>query len=217
MAHRGDVVERKRLLPLTPCSRIVSLHVLQFNTPVQLGPASSTKPHDARIFTIPVQEDDILILASDGLSDNLWDGDILDEVVRFRRSFMGTTSTKSNDSNAPESAPPTPAGAATATPAPSATFRRSTLAGMLSEALCSRAKRVSETRGSRKAEKATKSVLTSTEAGASTQAQAQAQADVPFARRAKEQGKLFEGGKPDGEFVRHVIYDASRGATRLDR
>ena len=141
--------------------------------------------------------------------------DILDEVVRFRRSFMGTTSTKSNDSNAPESAPPTPAGAATATPAPSATFRRSTLAGMLSEALCSRAKRVSETRGSRKAaagEKTAKSVLTSTEA-----AGAQAQTDVPFARRAKEQGKLFEGGKPDGEFVRHVIYDASRGATRLDR
>ncbi|TFK78055.1 hypothetical protein K466DRAFT_107905, partial [Polyporus arcularius HHB13444] len=62
-----------------------------FNTPVQLGPSSSTKPHDARIFTIPVQEDDILILASDGLSDNLWDADILDEVVRFRRSFMGSS------------------------------------------------------------------------------------------------------------------------------
>ena len=89
---------------------------------------------------------------------------------------------------------------------------------MLSEALCSRAKRVSETRGSRKAapgEKTAKSVLTSTEAGSA--ASAQAQPDVPFARRAKEQGKLFEGGKPDGEFVRHVIYDASRGATRLDR
>ena len=56
---------------------------------MQLGPASSTRPHDARIFTVPVQADDILILASDGLSDNLWDADILDEVVRFRRSFMG--------------------------------------------------------------------------------------------------------------------------------
>ena len=132
-------MERKRLLPLTPQSYIVSSHVLQFNTPVQLGPASSTKPHDARICTIPVQEDDILILASDGLSDNLWDGDILDEVVRFRRSFMGP-SAQSNDSNASDPAPPASAGAAT--PAPSATFRRSTLAGMLSEALCSRAKRV---------------------------------------------------------------------------
>lgn len=138
----------------------------QFNTPVQLGPTSSTKPHDARTFTIPVQEDDILILASDGLSDNLWDADILDEVVRFRRSFMGTSASQE-----------------TATPAPSATFRRSTLAGMLSEALCSRAKRVSETRGSRKSQVEKKS----------------AEVDVPFAKRAREQGKLFEGGKPDGE------------------
>ncbi|TBU44903.1 hypothetical protein BD309DRAFT_761825 [Dichomitus squalens] len=172
-----------------------------FNTPVQLGPASSTKPHDARIFTIPVQEDDILILASDGLSDNLWDADILDEVVRFRRSFMGTTPpAKPNDGDAFAPAPPAPASAAhtaTATPASSATFRRSTLAGMLSEALCSRAKRVSETRGPRKASATTtttttKSVLTTSEAGARGP-----QADVPFAKRAKEQGKLFEGGKPD--------------------
>ena len=37
---------------------------------------------------MPVEADDILVLASDGLSDNLWDEDILDEVVRFRRSFM---------------------------------------------------------------------------------------------------------------------------------
>ncbi|CDO70670.1 hypothetical protein BN946_scf184761.g7 [Trametes cinnabarina] len=59
-----------------------------FNTPVQLGPASSTKPADARVFTVPVEADDILILASDGLSDNLWDAEILDEVVRFRKSFM---------------------------------------------------------------------------------------------------------------------------------
>ena len=146
----------------------------QFNTPVQLGPTSSTKPHDARIFTIPVQADDILILASDGLSDNLWDADILDEVVRFRRSFMGTSASQE-----------------TATPAPSATFRRSTLAGMLSEALCSRAKRVSETRGLRKSQMEKKSAV---------------EADVPFARRAREQGKLFEGGKPDGECLRVLLY-----------
>ncbi|RPD58265.1 hypothetical protein L227DRAFT_505421 [Lentinus tigrinus ALCF2SS1-6] len=145
-----------------------------FNTPVQLGPTSSTKPHDARIFTIPVQEDDILILASDGLSDNLWDADILDEVVRFRRSFMGS-----------------PASQEDASPAPSTIFRRSTLAGMLSEALCSRAKRVSETRGSRKSQAQGQTEKKSA-AGNGT-----AETDVPFARRAREQGKLFEGGKPD--------------------
>ncbi|KAI0665554.1 hypothetical protein C8Q78DRAFT_986097 [Trametes maxima] len=100
-----------------------------FNTPVQLGPASSTKPHDSRVFTVPVQEDDILILASDGLSDNLWDADILDEVVRFRRSFMNTSSPSLADIAA--LTPPTPDTTA---------LRQMTLAGMLSEALCSRAR-----------------------------------------------------------------------------
>ena len=82
---------------LHPTRKACLIHVLilsdQFNTPVQLGPTSSTKPHDARVFTIPVQQDDILILASDGLSDNLWDKDILDEVVRFPRSFTGPSVT----------------------------------------------------------------------------------------------------------------------------
>ena len=40
-------------------------------------------------FTACVQEDDILILASDSLSDNIWDADILGEVARFRSSFIG--------------------------------------------------------------------------------------------------------------------------------
>lgn len=158
------------------------------------------------MFTVPVQEDDILILASDGLSDNLWDKDILDEVVRFRRSFMGPPSAKPK-SNSDEAEAAAPAAAS-----PSTTFRRSTLAGMLSEALCSRAKRVSEMRGMSKAAaaaEAKKSVLTSAEDGVS-QAQAQAGPEVPFAKRAKEQGKVFEGGKPDGEFV----YDVFRSMDR---
>ncbi|EIW52806.1 uncharacterized protein TRAVEDRAFT_61130 [Trametes versicolor FP-101664 SS1] len=146
-----------------------------FNTPVQLGPASSTKPQDARVFTVPVEEDDILILASDGLSDNLWDADILDEVVRFRHSFMGSgASTPAADS--PGASPATTA------------FRRSTLAGMLSEALCSRAKRVSEIRGSRKS---------SSHAQNANEPKVQVELEVPFAKRAREQGRLFDGGKPD--------------------
>ncbi|EIW77822.1 hypothetical protein CONPUDRAFT_37980, partial [Coniophora puteana RWD-64-598 SS2] len=56
-----------------------------FNAPVQLGPSSNARPADAQIITLPVQQDDILILASDGLSDNLWDDEVLDEVVRFKR------------------------------------------------------------------------------------------------------------------------------------
>ncbi|KAI0665465.1 phosphatase 2C-like domain-containing protein [Trametes maxima] len=152
-----------------------------FNTPVQLGPASSTKPHDARVFTVPVQEDDILILASDGLSDNLWDADILDEVVRFRRSFMNTPSPSLADAAA--LAPPTPGTTA---------LRRTTLAGMLSEALCSRAKRVSETRRARDSASSSSSPGQARKAGG-----VQVGVEVPFARRAREQGRLFDGGKPD--------------------
>lgn len=120
---------------------------VQFNTPVQLGPASTTRPRDAQVFRVPVQADDILILASDGLSDNLWDEDVLDEVVRFRRPCVAES-----------------------------VFGRSALAAMLSEALCSRARRAAEGRA----------------AGGPEQ-------EVPFARRARELGRAFQGGKPDGE------------------
>lgn len=134
----------------------------QFNTPVQLGPSSPTRPRDAQAFTIPVQEDDILILASDGLSDNLWDEDILDEVVRFRHAFLSDASTRVN----------------------SDVLRRNTLAGMLSEALCSRARNVAERKGSRSHRVRGTPPVPSDE--------------IPFARRAREQGKWFDGGKPDG-------------------
>jgi hypothetical protein len=108
-----------------------------------------------------VQADDILILASDGLSDNLWDEDILDEVLHFRRSFLDSTTSASER-----------------------LLRRRTLAGMLSEALCSRARRVSEMVG--------RPAL----AGAQV---ADINDEVPFARRAREQGRSFRGGKNDGE------------------
>ncbi|KAH9840726.1 phosphatase 2C-like domain-containing protein [Rhodofomes roseus] len=129
-----------------------------FNTPVQLGPASPTRPRDAQVFRIPVQADDILILASDGLSDNLWDEDVLDEVIRFRRPFLADGSWS--------------------TPAPAqGVLGRSTLAAMLSEALCSRARRAAERREG-------KGVC-------------DPELEVPFARRARELGRSFHGGKPD--------------------
>lgn len=36
---------------------------------------------------LPVRADDILIRASDGLGDNPWDEDVLDEVVRVREAM----------------------------------------------------------------------------------------------------------------------------------
>jgi hypothetical protein len=56
-------------------------------------------------------------------------------------------------------------------------LRRRTLAGMLSEALCSRARRISGRHATEEKE----------------------ENEIPFARRAREQGKTFKGGKNDGE------------------
>ena len=130
-----------------------------FNTPVQLGPSSSARPSDAQILELPVQADDILILASDGLSDNLWDSEVLDEVVRFKRSFLKDVKQGTGKG----------------------LLGRRTLAGMLSEALCSRARRVSERKGKNFADD-----------------EGDVEDEIPFARRAREQGKTFKGGKIDG-------------------
>ncbi|KAB5588417.1 Protein phosphatase PTC7 [Ceratobasidium theobromae] len=55
-----------------------------FNFPYQLGPHSSTTPRaDAQLITEKVVPGDIVILASDGLGDNLWDDEVLAEVERF--------------------------------------------------------------------------------------------------------------------------------------
>ncbi len=145
------------------------------------------------MFTIPVQADDILVLASDGLSDNLWDEDILDEVVRFRRSFLPPSTSSSGSS-------------ASATPSLGARegiLGRRTLAGMLSEALCSRARAVSERRGSGSSSRglpSRKGSPTLTKAVPSKGVENE-EDEVPFARRAREQGKSFRGGKLDGECI----------------
>ncbi|SCZ90390.1 BZ3500_MvSof-1268-A1-R1_Chr1-3g01958 [Microbotryum saponariae] len=55
-----------------------------FNFPFQAGTTSKDTPiKDAQRFNIKVQKDDIVILSSDGLMDNLYDEDILEEVLRF--------------------------------------------------------------------------------------------------------------------------------------
>ncbi|KAH8105473.1 hypothetical protein BXZ70DRAFT_920999 [Cristinia sonorae] len=180
-----------------------------FNTPVQLGPSSSTRPQDAKVFTIPVEADDILVLASDGLSDNLWDEDILDEVVRFRRGFMDkehrsiSTTTMHSESHG--------------------ILGRRTLAGMLSEALCSRARSVSERRG-----RATKSSTTRMFASAPSTSPSPLKSmllddssigcassdEVPFARRAREHGKCFRGGKPDDISVLIAVVSPSQNTSK---
>jgi hypothetical protein len=147
-----------------------------FNTPVQLGPVSPSRPRDAQLFELPVQADDILILASDGLSDNLWDEEVLEEVVRVREVLLRHTSPFGSELTSGDRR------------ASLHVLARKSFAGMLSEALCSKARRVAE-RGH-----------------SSVQAEAIGSEDdscgneVPFARRAREEGRKFKGGKVDGKF-----------------
>lgn len=52
-----------------------------FNFPYQIGTGSADKPHHAQRIQVEVQPDDLVILGTDGLWDNLFDEDIIDIVA----------------------------------------------------------------------------------------------------------------------------------------
>ena len=139
----------------------------------------------AQSFTLPVQADDILILASDGLSDNLWDEDVIDEVKRFRQGGW-LNPADMQDTSAVDSL-----------------LRRRTLAGMLSEALCSRAKKVS---GRKKTKSSSLNDPHSASASGTSTPVEGVEDEIPFARRAREVGKSFSGGKGDGKQIRFMSW-----------
>ncbi|KAL5033849.1 hypothetical protein RTP6_001755 [Batrachochytrium dendrobatidis] len=49
-----------------------------FNFPYQLGTVSKDGPGDAQVFSIPVQEGDIVVIGSDGIFDNVFDDEIVE-------------------------------------------------------------------------------------------------------------------------------------------
>ncbi|KAJ7302931.1 phosphatase 2C-like domain-containing protein [Mycena albidolilacea] len=175
----------------------------RWNTPVQLSAAADSDPAQtataraevtpasaAHLFTLPVQAGDILILASDGLSDNLWDEDVLEEVGRVNRAFTGAAATSSAASANAEGG------------MDGARLRRRTLAGMLSEALCSRARRVATRRAGRErgrpcAVPASEPLACAGSPLADVPEEWADEDDTPFARRAKETGRVYRGGKND--------------------
>ncbi|KAI7824236.1 phosphatase 2C-like domain-containing protein [Kickxella alabastrina] len=60
-----------------------------FNFPYQLGTeAHSDTPSDAQVFRLKIQKGDIIIVGSDGVFDNLFDEDILDEVNQHLPPLM---------------------------------------------------------------------------------------------------------------------------------
>ncbi|PPQ73035.1 hypothetical protein CVT24_001415 [Panaeolus cyanescens] len=228
-----------------------------YNHPLQLGPleqpptpsTKSSLPTQPHTFSLPVRENDILILASDGLSDNLWDDDILDEVVKFRRSYNWDTDdavevsferarsrssspssrSSSSSSRSSSTAPTTPdslsaslsnlhlASSSSASPS---SLRRKTFAKMLSEALCSRAKRVSERRGSRSMLRRRRPSSIPEEQPHNSQVKEEQEDEIPFARRARMSGKVFRGGKPDDISVVVAVIsriDSSSSPESMDR
>jgi serine/threonine protein phosphatase PrpC len=60
-----------------------------FNYPFQLGTGSSDSPRDAQLFVVKVECGDIVIVGSDGIFDNLFDEDIVEEVKRAIRRNRG--------------------------------------------------------------------------------------------------------------------------------
>ncbi|RGB34515.1 phosphatase 2C-like domain-containing protein [Rhizophagus diaphanus] len=51
-----------------------------FNYPYQLGTGSIITPKDSQQFTVKIQLGDIIIMGSDGIFDNLFENDIIDEI-----------------------------------------------------------------------------------------------------------------------------------------
>lgn len=147
-----------------------------------------------------------MILASDGMSDNLWEEDVLDEVKRF--AGMHLPSQESSAVDAGLDAGVDSGYSSSSSDGESGLLGRRTLAGLLSEALCSRARRVSEQARAFRDGAACGGISSSkpkaqnTAQGEPSNGDSNAE-EVPFARRAREEGKSFRGGKSDGKFFRH--------------
>ncbi|KAI9469199.1 phosphatase 2C-like domain-containing protein [Coemansia mojavensis] len=63
-----------------------------FNFPYQLGTeAHADAPSDAQVFRLKVQKGDVVVVGSDGVFDNLFDEDILEEVGRHLPPAMRAT------------------------------------------------------------------------------------------------------------------------------
>eukprot|EP01125_Pyxidicula_operculata_P017389 TRINITY_DN6086_c0_g1_i2.p1 TRINITY_DN6086_c0_g1~~TRINITY_DN6086_c0_g1_i2.p1 ORF type:complete len:251 (-),score=45.42 TRINITY_DN6086_c0_g1_i2:19-771(-) len=57
----------------------------RFNMPYQLGSNNRNKPTDADLYKFQLQEKDIIVLATDGVLDNLYDNQILDIVKQNQK------------------------------------------------------------------------------------------------------------------------------------
>ncbi|GAA5949824.1 hypothetical protein JCM3765_007706 [Sporobolomyces pararoseus] len=101
-----------------------------FNFPFQAGTNSKDTPgKDAQRFMVKVKKDDIVLLASDGLVDNVFSDDLLEEILRFVSVSPSPTPT------------PTTTSSSTTSGGPRYTLNKFS-PQLVSESLCYRAKSV---------------------------------------------------------------------------
>jgi len=61
-----------------------------FNCPFQLGKNSFDTPKkDAQSFTVKIQQGDMIVMGSDGIFDNLFDDEILEEIITYQKRQNG--------------------------------------------------------------------------------------------------------------------------------
>jgi protein phosphatase PTC7 len=86
--------------PLFPTTQLRA-----FNTPFQLGHAPDSgdaadprfeSPHDASIVRVPVRPGDVLVLATDGLFDNMSEDDLLDALEEAADDASPQVSTRAS-------------------------------------------------------------------------------------------------------------------------
>ncbi|KAJ7230463.1 hypothetical protein GGX14DRAFT_583347 [Mycena pura] len=167
---------------------------------VEVTPASA-----ARVFTLPVRAGDILVLASDGLGDNLWDEEVLEEVGRVRAAFAATSTSAA--AATPTAVAEEEVGLGIGAAVDGERLRRRTLAGMLSEALCSRARRVATRRAGGQPCARTEAAWGDSSAWCEENAN-----ETPFARRARETGREYRGGKNDDISVIVAVIAPAEGS-----
>ncbi|AAW45190.2 hypothetical protein CNH03270 [Cryptococcus deneoformans JEC21] len=113
-----------------------------FNFPLQVGTHSRDEPmKDAMRFDVPVKKGDIVVVGSDGLMDNMFDEDILEVLSQLSPS----------PSPSPSPPPPQPVSSSPQSPSPTHTHTHTDTHTLTlnpqkaSEALCTRARQISET------------------------------------------------------------------------
>ncbi|KAF7363560.1 Protein phosphatase [Mycena sanguinolenta] len=200
------------------------------STPSASTAAEVTPSSAAHLFTLPVRAGDIVILASDGLSDNLWDEDVLEEVARVGRVFAVASGSGSGSSSGEGELQLEEVGGKSES---EGGIDGAVFAGKeCRDAEGARGKGAEEEKGWRACSapaSCASSLPDVREEPARGEEEWTEEDDTPFARRARETGRVYRGGKNDdisvivaviapAEEEQHIrLHDRGRGRMEAAR